>query len=548
MEIDKSYLDTRTFKAFSETSKNQYIYLCNMQTNVSRWSKNAVEYFGLPDEYIADVEKVWAEYIHPDDRQAFIDDIADVLSGKKKRHEMEYRARNKDGSYVACICKGMVLKGADGEPDLFAGTIINNGIIDNIDHNTGLGNIYDFMDAARTLLEEKVPAGILQAGFNHFGEVNDIYGYSFGNAVLKEFGQRVKAYLGGSGRVFRMDGAKFAVFMYDMTQRQAKEIFAYMQDVAKNEIVINNVNISLSLSGGVVLVDSYTNSEHSILASVAYAFEKSKIEKHGELVFFDNSIQGIDKERIELMNAIRQSVIKNCSGFYLCYQPLVSDTDGKTIGMEALIRWKQDIYGEISPGLFIPWLENDTCFFELGNWIMRQALTDGKKIVDAYPDFIVNVNVSYTQLERSDFRSAVLNILKETGFPPQNLCIELTERCSNLNIDFLREELSFFRSYGIKIALDDFGTGSSSLNLLRELPIDCLKIDRTFIANIQTNDIDQAIVESVVQCAGKFGINICIEGVENKQISDFVKKYKAGTHQGYFYSRPVRIEEFVEML
>lgn len=546
--IDKSFLDTRTFTAFAETSRHQYVYICNMSTNVSRWSKNAVEYFGLSDEYIYDAGSEWAKHIHPEDRQAYIDDITAVFSGQKARHEMQYRALNKDGEYVMCTCRGIVLKGSNGEPDLFAGTIINHGIADNIDPITGLYNIYEFLNTARELIKDKLPSNALMLGFNHFSDVNDVYGYVFGNAILKDFASKVKTLLNGEGRLFRMDGAKFAIIFSAFNITNMQELYAKIQNIAKQDIIIDGNNISLSISGGAALIDSYSGCEHSVLASLTYALEKSKAEKHSELVFFENNVNADGKKKIELMNAIRQSVVKGCSGFYLCYQPLVREGDNKTIGMEALLRWRQDLYGEVSPGIFIPWLENDTCFFELGNWILEQALTDGKKIVEEYPEFVINVNVSYAQLERSGFRAAVMNILEKTNFPPQNLCIELTERCRNLNTDFLRDELNFFRSKGIKIALDDFGTGASSLNLLRELPIDCLKIDQTFISQIQANNTDQTIVESVIQCANKLGIKVCIEGIETKQISDFVEKYKADTHQGYFYSRPVRIEKFVEML
>ncbi len=548
MKLDKSFLDTRVFSAFAETSRHQYIYVCNMQTNVSRWSMGAVEYFGMPSEYMYNAGKIWAERIHPEDREAYIKEISEIFNGEKSRHEMEYRAMNKEGNYVICTCNGVVLKGGNGKPDLFAGTLINHGIMDNIDPNTGLYNIYQFLDDVRALLEENGKAGVMKVGFNHFSEINDIYGYSIGNNILKQFAEKTGALLKGEGKVYRMDGSKFALIIKGMTKEGASELYHKMQELAKNDIVLAEGNVSLSISGGFAYIDKDSGCGQSVLASVSYALARSKEEKHGELVFFENEVGQNGKKKLEMMNAIRQSVVKGCNGFYLCYQPLVREGDSKTIGMEALLRWHQDMYGEVSPGLFIPWLENDSCFFDLGNWILEKALNDGKKILEHYPDFIINVNVSYAQLERSGFRNAVMSILEKTGFPPENLCIELTERCRNLNTDFLRKELNFFRSKGIKIALDDFGTGTSSFKLLKELPIDILKVDQTFIANIQANKVDQTIVESVIECSSKLGIKICIEGVETKQISDFVDKYKADTRQGYFYSRPVTIDKFVDLL
>ena len=157
-------------------------------------------------------------------------------------------------------------------------------------------------------------------------------------------------------------------------------------------------------------------------------------------------------------------------------------------------------------------------------------------------------NISYTQLERSEFRNSVIRLLEETDFPPQNLCLELTERCRLLDMSFLRNEVIFLKSFHIKIALDDFGTGFSSLNLLRELPVDLIKIDRAFIKDIETNLTDQAIVKSVLDCAKLLDISVCVEGIENKNLESYMNHYPASTYQGYLYSRPVKIEQFEELI
>ena len=146
-------------------------------------------------------------------------------------------------------------------------------------------------------------------------------------------------------------------------------------------------------------------------------------------------------------------------------------------GMEALIRWELEPYGVVSPGIFMEWLEQDPCIFDLGNWIIRTALSDIKRLRRDHPDFFVNVNIAAAQLERKEFRDSVLSIIKETNSTPDELCLELTERCRDLDVNFLKNEVNFFRSHGIKIALDDFGTGNSSLSLALELPFDELKVD-----------------------------------------------------------------------
>lgn len=216
--------------------------------------------------------------------------------------------------------------------------------------------------------------------------------------------------------------------------------------------------------------------------------------------------------------------------------------------MEALLRWELEPYGMVSPGVFMEWLEQDPCIFDLGNWILRTALTDVQKLRKETEGFFVNVNVAAAQLERREFRSAVMNILKETGAKPEELCLELTERCRDLDIHFLRGEVEFFHSQGIKIALDDFGTGNSSLSLALELPFDELKVDMSFIRDIKQKPQNQAMVQSIVDYARRTNTETCIEGIEDKEVSDYIEKFGSTWQQGYYYSKPVPIEQFEEVL
>jgi diguanylate cyclase (GGDEF)-like protein len=545
MDIDKTGLDSKVFKAFSETSNRRYLYLCNMQTGASRWSKSAVKYLEVPSEYMEHAEVALEECIHPDDRERYHHDIELIFKGEKKYHESIARIQNKRGDYVICTCKGMVLKGEGEEPDFFVDLITNHD--DNVDTTTNLYNIYEFMGAMSRLKESREPSLVMMVGINQFGSVNENFGYAFGNRVLKEFALQLIELVHGKGMVYRMDGPKFALYMPPMDKEGTREFYAKIQELARKNIKVDGNHVLLSVSGGAVLVDNSDIGEYSIRASVAYAQEKSKEERHSQLVFFNSEKENGKLKNLEMFETIRQCVLRGFDGFYLCYQPLVRASDGKITGMEALLRWKKEPYGNVPPGEFIQWLEKDDCFFELGSWILKQALIDAKEILKDHPDFKVNVNVSYTQIDRMEFREVLLDTLKEIDYPPRNLCIELTERCRVIDIDQLRELLEFCASYGIRVALDDFGTGTASLNLLRMLPITCLKLDRTFVSNIQTNQTDEIIVEMVINSANKLGINVCLEGIETQQLRDYVQKFKVGTHQGYYYSRPVPIDDFKKL-
>ena len=158
----------------------------------------------------------------------------------------------------------------------------------------------------------------------------------------------------------------------------------------------------------------------------------------------------------------------------------------------------------------------------------------------------MHVNVAYSQLARVSFKNAVQRILTEVSYPAKNLCLELTERCRQLDSEYLRKELEYLKILGISIAIDDFGTGFSSLNLLGEIPVDMLKIDRGFIFDIMTNKANQMIVKAVTTCADDLDINVCVEGLEDQSMIDFMKAYHTHSYQGYFFSRPISMENFTE--
>lgn len=547
MELDKTGLTDRVFDALSETSVDKYIYLFNMNTGVSRWSKSAVEYFGLPGEYIEDAIHAWGDCVHPDDREMVYEDIGEVYSGKKKRHDMEYRVRSKDGCYVVCTCHGIVLRGENGEPDLFGGTIVNHGIIDNVDPVTSLYNVYEFLNKIRQLQRDKDKASAILIGITLFQNINYAYGYAFGNKVLRAYGEKLKNIVKSHGTVFRMDDARFSFILNttDIDEIQA----IYKKAVQAGEMLsVDGTQLSLSICGGAYIMDNFNSGEYIVQSSITYAMERSKYDKHGELVFFDGELGDNSIENLELLNRLRQCVAEGCKGFYLCYQPLIDAESGSILGMEALTRWHDEEFGEVSPGRFIPMLENEPCFYELSNWILEQSLVDVAKIIPYYPDFFVNVNVSYVQLQRHTFRGDVLSRLQRSEVPAKNLKLELTERCRELNMEFLRGELTFFRDHGIRVVLDDFGTGAASLNLVAELPIDGLKIDQGFMLKILRKPANAVIVESTVGCANKLGVEVCLEGVENEEIRDYVLQYPVKLHQGFHYARPMRIERMLEQM
>lgn len=544
-EVDKGRLSSRIFTGLSQVSKRRYMFMCDMKTGVTRWSKNAVEYFGLPDEYLEDTTSVWSAMIHPEDRDGFLADISNVFSGKRIRHDMDYRIMNKDGEYVTVTSRGIVEKGQGEESDLFIGTVTNHGISENIDAVTNLYNIYSFWTHLRERKGKEGNAYVLLLGIGNFSTVNAIYGYEFGNRVLKLIAELLHARMDQYGSIFRMDGTKFACYLEHITKEELESLYADLKAQFSIGLEINDAKLIFPLSGGAVLCSGDYN-EYSIHAGINNALQNSKYDKNGELVFFSSESFEETKQNLAILNELRNCIKNDCRDFYMTYQPIVSADDEHLIGSEALLRWRNAKYGEVPPGIFIPWLENDPIFYDLGNWIIRHACEQMKPFVEQNPSFVLNVNIAYTQLARDSFKIDVLDTINDVGFPGKNLCLELTERCRQLERSYLKSVIDDMKKAGIKFALDDFGTGFSSLNLLSEISIDTLKIDRGFIFDIQDNVANQAIVKAVTNCANELQIQVCAEGIEDRVLADFVKNYGVHSFQGYYYSKPAVYPDFAE--
>ena len=546
-DLDIQGLRSRAFDAFAAADDNRYLYLINMHTKVSRWSISAVNDFGLPGEYVKDFRKVWLEYIHPDDQEAYRQEISAVLSGQKQYHQITYRARTRNNQYVVCTGRGYMLRDKDGNPDYFAGVIVNRGVIENIDPVTNLYNVYMLMDELRRYKNMKKPVSLLMFGANQFRRINNSYGFGFGNQVLRIFSQKVLELLGGKGRLFRLNGVKFCLLMDQMEQNWLEALYERISDIARNELVVDERLVRLTLCAGSLSFEQIDTEENTVLAELEYALSVSKKERQGRLNHYDESHHSNTRRHLQLIDVLIHSVLFNdFHGFFLEYQPQVQ-LEGQIIGAEALIRWKNETWGRVPPNDFIPILENDSCFYELGLWILQTALREVRPIVDRHPEFSISVNVSYRQLEQPHFKNDVLEIVNKMGFPTGNLTLELTEHCRSIRQEVLTDNLNFLRAAGIRISADDFGTGYSSLALLRDLPFDAIKIDRTFISHIVENNPDQIIVRSTIQCAKDFGISVCIEGVEDVTTLVTVGAFQPDYYQGYLYSKPISLEALLAL-
>ena len=541
MPQKSKYILDSLFKAFSITAEDAFVYLCDMEYDVSRWSEKAVERFDLPGEYMSGAGDIWLEHIHPDDRDSYQSSIEKLFTGEETSHDMQYRACGKDKKYVMCSCKGVVINNLKGEPMYFGGVIRNHEIMSSVDSLTGLSNHYRFIDHIKTVLLNEKPVSILMVGIGHFSEINDVYGYDFGNKILQRVARDLYKFIGNRGYLYRLDGPKFGIISKTIDMNEFESAF---KKSIRFGAVIDNVRINAAGVGGALNLDTFNINAKTVMACLNYAYEISKYKKQGKLAVFTNKISDEDSLRLEILNDVRNCVNDRCKGFELFYQPIMDAHTEKLHGAEALIRWRSDKYGLVFPDMFVPVLENDAIFPRLGEWILRQGMKQGKKILQNHPDFVLNINLSYSQLEQDDFVQVVLDAIRDEEFPSQNLCLEVTERCRMVEIERLQNIFDELHANDIRLALDDFGTGFSSAEILKELRFDTIKIDRAFVRNIANDTKEQKLVEGFVNIASIFGSDVCVEGIEDDIMKEILKNYQVDTLQGYLFSKPIPFEEF----
>ncbi len=543
----KSRLDS-LFEAFSVVAEGSYVYLCDMRHDYSRWSKNAVDTFGLPCEYMYHAGWIWEQRIHPEDRESYHAGIEAIFAGNARGHDMQYRALRTDGSYDICTCRGLVINNQLGEPEYFGGVIRNHGLQGHIDSLTGLRNQYGFFEDLRKNMIQNKEMRLCMLGISRFSEINEIYGYQFGNRVIQKFGRYLFEYIGNNGSTYRLEGTRFAVISNSLSVKESQGSYEELRTACRKGLTVDGQDIILEMNAGLLAVDQFDIDEKTIYACLNYAYGESKFHRQGDLVEFYNELSEENRRRIEKIHAIRAAITHGFEGFYLLYQPVVDAESERMTGAEALLRWRSEEFGIVPPNLFIPILENDPLFPALGEWILQTALTETGPLIKEHPHFTVNVNLSYTQLQKPDFLETVQDILEKTGFPPANLCLEITERCRLLDVDLLKNFSVVMRGLGARIALDDFGTGFSSVGLLKDIPVDIIKIDRSFVTNVEQDKKEQEMIGHFAHVAATFDANICVEGIETAGMRDALRKYSIQSFQGYYYSMPIPLKDLYPFL
>lgn len=415
--------------------------------------------------------------------------------------------------------------------------------------------------ALETSQQEDLHCAVLSLDLDNFKDLNDIYGHSIGDGLLVQLSQRLADTVQNFDTVARLGGDEFVVLLerLDSDAKEAERQAARVAEKILNRLAepycliqkdgskVANAGYICTSSIGVALFKGSNQKIEDLLKRSDIAMHHAKSASKNAVAFFDLSMQEQIEKRAVLEADMRDALDKN--QFKLYYQ-LQVDSEGLPIGAEGLIRWKHPVRGMISPADFIPIAEQSGAIIPIGNWVIEEACRQLKGWMDDanLRHLTIAVNVSALQFQHAGFVDSVRRSIQESGAPAQQLKLELTETIVHNDIASTVEKLDQLRSLGVCFALDDFGTGYSSLSYLQDMPIDQIKIDQSFVADLGRNSKSEAIVRSIIALSEELGMDVIAEGVETQEQKAFLSHNGCHQYQGYLYAPPQNQEIFLETI
>lgn len=424
------------------------------------------------------------------------------------------------------------------------------------DQLTGLPNRVQF---ERKVIESMEVANhittslaIMYFDLDNFKKVNDTMGHHAGDLVLKKITERLATILRGSDTLSRMGGDEFAVICtggsneqlsIEQLENRAGEVI----NIVQKPLAINDVYFYLGASIGIVMYPDHGDSFEELMRNADAAMYKAKLAGKNQYKFFDAGLES-ESRNLVILEANLREALEN-GELDIVYQPLI-ETDTKEIrGLEALLRWNSPLMGSVAPNTFIPILEQTGMIIPYGEWVLRKACKKNKNWHNATGrKTVISVNISPVQFKQDGFTGLVKKILKETNLEPQFLELEITESILIDNLHLVITKLHTLREIGVRVALDDFGSSYSSLNYLKQLPIDTLKIDKSFINDIISPLTPNIMIGSIISMAHEMDLKVVAEGIESKEQVDYLTKKKCDWLQGFYFYRPLNVGKVEEVI
>jgi diguanylate cyclase (GGDEF)-like protein/PAS domain S-box-containing protein len=494
-----------------------------------------------------DDPELFVRTLHPDDR----DRVLAAHARTHRTHEplsLEYRLVARDESVVWVRDDGVIVLGDEGEPLYLQGYLLDitperelqeqlrlQALFDPL---TGLANRAFFHEqlehAVSMRTESESDTAVVFIDLDEFKQINDQHGHSVGDEVLATLGERLKTVIRAGDSVARLGGDEFAILLTSVREPAEPAVVAErLLEQITAPIEVAGRQLSLTASVGIAL----GNSGAELLKQADAAMYRAKSNGDADYAFYDDELDQAALNRFKRIAELREAISEK--QFTLAYQPVVNLDPFQVVGLEALLRWQHPTLGEVPPLDFIPLAEESGLIVQIGRWVLLEACFYASRLRELLGrDFEIAVNVSARQLQHPEFVDHVDNALERADLPAHLLTLELTESVLVASGERAEQQLAALKDRGVKLALDDFGTGYASLAYLQRLPVDIVKIDRSFTAKIDTGAEDLALLEGIVGLGKALGLQLVAEGIERDAQQGIVQGLGCHGAQGFHFGRP----------
>ncbi|QOP41217.1 sensor domain-containing protein [Sulfurimonas marina] len=397
---------------------------------------------------------------------------------------------------------------------------------------------------------------VLFLDLDHFKNINDSLGHAIGDKLLIEIAHRLRSIIRDEDIVARLGGDEFVVLLPDLSLEQktaankAEHVSKKVYESLIKPIVVEGHSLNISTSIGITLANSENDNADDILKHADIAMYQAKKDGRGVSRFYQQQMDLWIKRRLELENGLRDSLYNDELQVY--FQPIVEFKSGEIIGAEALLRWNSNEFGSVSPEEFIPVAEESGLIVQIGDFVMKKAFEQfvrwKKESKGSESLQKIAINISVRQFNRGDFIANIKKLIDSSMIAPENVELEIVESIVIDDVKIAKEKMEELRTLGIKLSIDDFGTGYSSLSYLKQLPFTTLKIDKSFVKDINIDAEDDELIETILNIAKRFNLEVVAEGVETYEQALFLAEKDCEFFQGYYCSKAVNGEAFIDLL
>jgi diguanylate cyclase (GGDEF)-like protein len=392
--------------------------------------------------------------------------------------------------------------------------------------------------------------GVLFLSLDRFKKIHDTLGRAIGDRLLQKVAERLRSSAHRGETVARFEGDEFALLLTQIGGTEGEEVVEVIFQInesLKLPFVVDGHELFITASVGITLYPDDGADAPTLLKNADAALYRAKEQGGDNYQFYTADMNAKAMKRLTLENSLRRALERN--EFEVYYQPVLDTNTRKIVGMEALLRWHHPELGLVQPAEFIPLAEDTGMIVPIGEWVLRTACAQSKSWQEAgFAPLALAVNLSARQFQQQNLSEVVVLILQETGLNPHDLELELTESSIMKNAESAVRTLGELKALGVKIAIDDFGTGYSSLGYLKRLPIDTLKIDRSFVRDVTADPDDAALVMAIITLAHNLRLKVIAEGVDSEEQLSFLHLLRCDEWQGYLFSKPLPGEAFEELL